>query len=84
MIIKIFQQLVSLVFLSFMSVQIWAFQAEKLVNDARFQIWKTLYYDPSYTQLKYPMGDVPLVKGVCTDVVIRALRHQDIDLQKNP
>ena len=28
------------------------------------------------------MGDVPINKGVCTDVVIRALRHQDMDLQK--
>lgn len=40
-----------------------------------------LYYDPAYTALKYPMGDVPLIKGVCTDVVVRALRHQNIDLQ---
>lgn len=28
------------------------------------------------------MGDVPLIKGVCTDVVIRALRQQGIDLQQ--
>ena len=65
-----------------MACETWAFQNTKLVSDARSQIWKTLYYDPSYTPLKYPMGDVPLVKGVCTDVVIRALRHQDIDLQQ--
>ena len=60
----------------------WAFQSDKLVTDARSQIGKTLYYDPAYTALKYPMGDVPLIKGVCTDVVIRALRHQGLDLQK--
>ena len=69
-------------FFSIISFEISAFQNNKLVTDARSQIWKTLYYDPSYTQLKYPMGDVSIVKGVCTDVVVRALRHQDIDLQQ--
>jgi uncharacterized protein YijF (DUF1287 family) len=42
----------------------------------------TKYYDPAYTRLVYPMGDVPLIKGVCTDVVVRALRQQGIDLQQ--
>ena len=72
----------SFVFLLSTSAFLWAFQPMQLVDDARSQIWKTLYYDPAYTQLTYPMGDVPLVKGVCTDVVIRALRHQGIDLQQ--
>ena len=62
--------------------QAWAMSASQLVRDARSQIGKTLMYDPAYTALKYPMGDVPIVKGVCTDVVIRALRHQGIDLQQ--
>lgn len=39
-------------------------------------------YDPAYFQLMYPNGDVPSNKGVCTDVVIRAYRKMDIDLQK--
>ncbi len=39
-------------------------------------------YDPSYFTIKYPNGDVPSDKGVCTDVVIRAYRKLDIDLQK--
>ena len=39
-------------------------------------------YDPAYTALDYPMGDVPIAKGVCTDVVVRALRQQGIDLQQ--
>lgn len=60
----------------------WAIDKELLVIDARNQIGKTVSYDPAYTQLSYPMGDVPINKGVCTDVVIRALRHQDMDLQK--
>ncbi len=39
-------------------------------------------YDPQYFSIKYPMGDVPADKGVCTDVVIRAYRKLGIDLQK--
>lgn len=39
-------------------------------------------YDPSYTRIAYPNGDVPANKGVCTDVVIRAYRKLRIDLQK--
>ena len=80
--IKNLNQLFSFFCFLLLSLPVAAFQSEKLVTDARSQIWKTLYYDPAYTQLKYPMGDVPLIKGVCTDVVIRALRHQGIDLQQ--
>lgn len=54
----------------------------QIVQSARDQIGKTLRYDPAYTKLTYPMGDVPMEKGVCTDVVIRALRDQNIDLQE--
>ena len=39
-------------------------------------------YDPSYFSIGYPNGDVPVDKGVCTDVIIRAYRKIDIDLQK--
>ena len=55
----------------------------KLVSGARKQVGVTKQYDPNYTKLDYPDGDVALSKGVCTDVVIRALRtsHQ-LDLQK--
>ena len=60
----------------------FAFSAGKLVQDARAQIGQTLFYDPSYSRLAYPMGDVDVIKGVCTDVVVRALRGQDIDLQR--
>ncbi len=56
-------------------------KSPKIVQSARNQIGKTVRYDPAYTALAYPMGDVPLEKGVCTDVVIRALREQNIDLQ---
>lgn len=33
-------------------------------------------------QLTYHGGDVPQERGVCSDVVIRALRSQKVDLQK--
>lgn len=39
-------------------------------------------YDPSYYSISYPNGDVPKGKGVCTDVIIRAYRKLNIDLQK--
>ncbi|AOA56924.1 DUF1287 domain-containing protein [Acinetobacter larvae] len=65
------------------TVPAWAFDAQRLVTDARGQIGQTLYYDPAYSKLSYPMGDVDLIKGVCTDVLIRALRAQGIDLQQN-
>ena len=39
-------------------------------------------YDPAYFTIKYPNGDVPPDKGVCTDVVIRTYRKVGIDLQK--
>lgn len=53
-----------------------------LVDASRTQIGVTLGYDPSYVRLAYPGGDVPLERGVCTDVVIRAYRAVGIDLQK--
>jgi uncharacterized protein len=55
----------------------------RIVVAARLQIGKTAGYDPSYRQLAYPNGDVPIEVGVCTDVVVRALRTGlDMDLQK--
>jgi uncharacterized protein YijF (DUF1287 family) len=35
-----------------------------------------------YIALAYPLGDVPRTIGVCTDVIIRAVRNAGIDLQK--
>ncbi|HUS35101.1 MAG TPA: DUF1287 domain-containing protein, partial [Verrucomicrobiae bacterium] len=49
---------------------------------ARDQIGVTVSYDPAYRKLAYPNGDVPMKTGVCCDVVIRALRKQSVDLQK--
>jgi hypothetical protein len=56
--------------------------AVDLVAAARAQVGVTLLYDPSYRQIAYPMGDVPMERGVCSDVVIRAFRALGIDLQQ--
>ena len=57
-------------------------RALDLVAAARAQVGVTLIYDPSYQQIAYPMGDVPMERGVCSDVVIRAFRAAGIDLQQ--
>ncbi len=55
---------------------------EKL-SDAAISLTKDkVVYDPAYFNLKYPNGDVPKGKGVCTDVIIRAYRKLGVDLQK--
>ena len=59
-----------------------AFDRNQLVRDARAQIGVTIGYDGTYRQLDYPLGDVSVQTGVCTDVIIRALRQQNIDLQQ--
>jgi uncharacterized protein YijF (DUF1287 family) len=53
----------------------------KLVSAAREQTHRTVVYDGSYTQISYPLGDVPENRGVCTDLVVRAYRAIGIDLQ---
>lgn len=54
-----------------------------IVRSARSQIGTTIIYDGAYVGLGYPGGDVPFERGVCTDVVIRALRDaKGLDLQK--
>lgn len=57
-------------------------KAMQLIAAARKQIGVTLNYDPAYTTLAFPNGDVPREKGVCTDVIIRAYRDAfGVDLQ---
>lgn len=53
------------------------------LSDAAISIINpNIIYDPSYFGIKYPNGDVPKNKGVCTDVIIRVYRKLGIDLQK--
>src|SRR5579872_5305771 len=56
-------------------------EATRLVAAAYTQVGVTVRYDPAYRVLAFPGGDVPLDRGVCTDVVIRAYRGIGIDLQ---
>ena len=57
-------------------------KAGKLIAAARAQIGVTTRYDPTYTALPFPGGDVPNDRGTCTDVVIRAYRDAlGLDLQ---
>jgi uncharacterized protein YijF (DUF1287 family) len=50
---------------------------------AREQVGVTVGYDPAYLKLAYPGGDPPAAAGVCTDVVVRALRTAlELDLQQ--
>ncbi|MCL2626085.1 MAG: DUF1287 domain-containing protein [Cystobacterineae bacterium] len=60
----------------------WGIDVQRLLEDARSQIGVTKGYDAAWRKLSYPGGDVPLETGVCTDVVIRALRRQKVDLQR--
>jgi uncharacterized protein YijF (DUF1287 family) len=56
---------------------------EDIAAAARRQVGVTTRYDTSYQRLRYPGGDVPADRGVCTDVVVRALRAaRRIDLQR--
>ena len=54
----------------------------RLSNAAVELTHQQVQYDPQYFSIKYPNGDVPDGKGVCTDVIIRAYRKVGIDLQK--
>ena len=57
-------------------------KTKQLLRSALSQVGVTNGYDPAYQRIPYPGGDVPLSSGVCTDVIIRALRAADIDLQQ--
>ncbi len=55
---------------------------ERLSDAAMELTHQRVVYDPSYTSIGYPNGDVAPDRGVCTDVIIRAYRKLGIDLQK--
>ena len=75
-----FVKLLSTIVLAVLSAAASA-SATGLVDAARSQVGVTLSYDPRYERLAYPGGDVPLERGVCTDVVVRAYRKLGADLQ---
>jgi len=64
----------------------------RIVARARKEVERGVVYDPGYVRLSfrdeadtgravYPGGDLEPGRGVCTDVVVRALRAAGIDLQ---
>ncbi len=75
----------SLALLLLASPAVWAQEPTssipRLLQSAYAQIGTTIHYDPSYRTIAFPGGDVPLDRGVCSDVVIRAYRSVGIDLQ---
>jgi uncharacterized protein YijF (DUF1287 family) len=66
----------------FLPLVLAAAPPREFLEAAKKQIGITVRYDPAYTVISYPGGDVPVEKGVCTDVVIRAMRGAGIDLQR--
>jgi len=58
-------------------------QLRLVIDGAVDQVGKTTNYDPSYQKIDYPNGDVPIETGVCSDVIVRAFRKANIDLQKD-
>jgi uncharacterized protein YijF (DUF1287 family) len=57
-------------------------KAGRLIAAARAQIGVTTSYNPDYTVLRFPGGDVPRGRGTCTDVLVRAYRDAlGLDLQ---
>lgn len=69
--------------LALVACPLWgkALDSARLISDARAQIGVTTGYDPSYQKLAFPGGDVAQSTGVCTDVIVRAYRKQNVDLQ---
>jgi uncharacterized protein YijF (DUF1287 family) len=57
-------------------------ELKAVIDGAADQVGKTTGYDPSYQKIDYPNGDVPIERGVCSDVIVRAFRKGGIDLQK--
>jgi uncharacterized protein len=64
-----------------------------IVDAAKKQIGVTLFYNPAYEVISFPGGDVKPNTGVCTDVIVRALRKSkkldlqaeiNFDIAKNP
>lgn len=53
-----------------------------VLDSALAQTEQTTIYDPAYVKLAYPGGDLPIERGVCADVIVRAFRKGGVDLQK--
>ncbi len=56
--------------------------SQLIVEGAKLQLKSPSIYTVGYFRIGYPGGDIDKSKGVCTDVVVRAVRHAGFDLQK--
>lgn len=52
-----------------------------LAAAARAQLDDFVLYNARYSRIAFPNGDVPALYGVCTDVIVRAMRAVGVDLQ---
>ena len=57
-------------------------KSSRLIEAALAQTQTQVTYNGAYFKITYPNGDIPSEFGVCTDVVIRAYRTLNIDLQQ--
>ncbi|MEA3434723.1 MAG: DUF1287 domain-containing protein, partial [Campylobacterota bacterium] len=64
------------------STSLFSGNIDAFIKSGQKQVGKTLTYNPEYAYIKYPMGDIPISKGVCTDVIVRAFRGVNVDLQE--
>lgn len=55
---------------------------ERIVAGGRLEVHRRVGYDSRYRAIPYPNGDIPQDRGVCTDLVVRALRAGGYDLQR--
>ena len=55
---------------------------DRFILGAVTQYGVTNSYNGAYKRISYPNGDVDISTGVCTDVIVRAFRAVDIDLQR--
>lgn len=56
--------------------------SQQLVKAAQERTKYQVLYHGAYRAIAYPMGDVPIEQGVCTDLIIRAYRVLGVDLQQ--
>ncbi|MBI4169525.1 MAG: DUF1287 domain-containing protein [Acidobacteria bacterium] len=53
-----------------------------ILEGAKIWLARGARYDAAYFEIPYPDGDVPQDRGACVDLIVRALRHAGIDLQR--
>jgi len=76
------KNLLQILFLLFLNIIFGQTSNLELSDVALTLTEHNVVYDSSYFSINYPNGDIPSIKGVCTDVIIRTYRKIGIDLQK--